>query len=137
MNEDYGRIIPVEGGAEPIDPSLRYRVVFAVTKPIGDGGAPHHDLVRVARFLTLLADAGVSIEADDVLAIVSGPATSIVTLGDAVNRPLIEHALSHEWTPASSICWSTPATTTSVPSAIARTPPPNPPRRKFTHRNSA
>src|SRR3546814_1948063 len=57
MNEDYGRIIPVEGGAEPIDPSLRYRVVFAVTKPIGDGGAPHHDLVRVARFLTLLADA--------------------------------------------------------------------------------
>src|SRR3546814_8222450 len=82
MNEDYGRIIPVEGGAEPIDPSLRYRVVFAVTKPIGDGGAPHHDLVRVARFLTLPADAGVSIEADDVLAIVSGPATSIVTLGD-------------------------------------------------------
>src|SRR3546814_14390040 len=94
MNEDYGRIIPVEGGAEPIDPSLRYRVVFAVTKPIGDGGAPHHDLVRVARFLTLLADAGVSIEADDVLAIVSGPATSIVTLGDAVNRPLIEQLVA-------------------------------------------
>src|SRR3546814_4369764 len=96
MNEDYGRIIPVEGGAEPIDPSLRYRVVFAVTKPIGDGGAPHHDLVRVARFLTLLADAGVSIEADDVLAIVSGPATSIVTLGDAVNRPLIEQLVRSE-----------------------------------------
>src|SRR3546814_2450146 len=33
----------------------------------------------------------------------------------------IEHALSPEWTPASSICWSTPATTTSVPSAIAST----------------
>ena len=94
MKEDYGRIIPVEGAAEPIDPSLRYRVVFAVTKPVGDSGAPHHDLVRVARFLTLLAEAGVSIEADDVLAIVSGPATSIVTLGDAVNRSLIEQLVA-------------------------------------------
>src|SRR3546814_11974940 len=84
------RISPVEGGAEPIDPSLRYRVVFAVTKPIGDGGAPHHDLVRVARFLTLLADAGVPLDADGVLAIVPGPATSIVTLVDSVNRP--QHA---------------------------------------------
>jgi len=94
MNEDYGRISPVEGGAEPIDPSLRYRVVFAVTKPVGDSGAPHHDLVRVARVLTLLAEAGVSIEADDVLAIVSGPATATATLGDAVNRPLIEQLVA-------------------------------------------
>src|SRR3546814_6074440 len=31
---------------------------------------------------------------DLVLAIVSGPATSIVTLGDAVNRPLIEQLVA-------------------------------------------
>ncbi|MGN6619546.1 MAG: DsrE family protein [Sphingomonas sp.] len=93
MNEQHGAIVAVENGEVPIDPALHYRVVFAITKPPG-GDAPHHDLIRVARFLTLLEEAGTRIARSDVVAIVSGPATTIVTRGDAVNPPLIDQLIA-------------------------------------------
>lgn len=85
-----GDIVPVDGGAEPIDPAIRYRVVFAVTKPPASSDAPHHDLVRVARMLTLLDDAGIRTAAGDIVAIVSGPATEIAKAGDTANGALID-----------------------------------------------
>lgn len=93
MSEHHGAIVAVENGDASIDPALHYRVVFAITKPPG-GDAPHHDLIRVARFLTLLDQADARIAAGDVVAIVSGPATTIVTRGDAVNQPLIEQLIA-------------------------------------------
>lgn len=90
MSKEFGRIFAVERGAEPIDPALRYRMVLAVTKPAPEGGAPHHDLVRLARMMTLLEQAELNVEAGDIVAIVSGPATPVVLGGDTANRPLID-----------------------------------------------
>jgi intracellular sulfur oxidation DsrE/DsrF family protein len=90
MSKEIGKIFAVERGAEPIDPALCYRIVFAVTKPAPEGGAPHHDLVRLARMMTLLEQAELKVEAGEIVAIVSGPATAIVRHGDAANGRLID-----------------------------------------------
>ncbi|WP_244884537.1 DsrE family protein [Sphingobium cupriresistens] len=96
---DFGAITPVSGAAERPDRSLRYRVLFSVTKAAGTPDKINPSLEKVARFLNLLDADGVKPVPGDVVVIVHGPATPIV-IEDAAyakktgnvsnpNRPLI------------------------------------------------
>jgi len=75
----YGAITPVEGAAERPDRKLRYRVLFNVTKVAATPDKINPSLEKVARFLNLLGNDGVRPEQGDVVVIVHGPATPIVT----------------------------------------------------------
>jgi intracellular sulfur oxidation DsrE/DsrF family protein len=81
--EPYGTTSPTDGAAERPDKTLRYRVVFNVTKAGADASKPNPSLEKIARFLNLLAADGVRAQPGDVVAIIYGPATSIVAT-DAV-----------------------------------------------------
>ena len=92
----YGAITPVEGAAERPDRSLRYRVLFSVTKAAASPDKVNPSLEKVARFLNLLGADRVRPGTGDVVVIVHGPATPIVTqdaayankTGNAVNPSL-------------------------------------------------
>lgn len=73
-----GPIIPAPDAANQPDPSLRYAVVFNITKAQTDPTKPNPSLFNVARFLNLLATGGVRPAPGDVVAIVHGPATPLV-----------------------------------------------------------
>ena len=75
----YGAITPIEGTAERPDRKLRYRVLFNVTKAAATPDKVNPSLEKVARFLNLLGNDGVRPEQGDVVVIVHGPATPIVT----------------------------------------------------------
>ena len=74
----YGKITAVEGAAERPDRSLRYRVLFSVTKAASSPDKVNPSLEKVARFLNLLGADGVRPARGDVVVIVHGPATPIV-----------------------------------------------------------
>ncbi len=74
----YGRITPVEGATERPDRSLRYRVLFSVTKAASSPDKVNPSLEKVARFLNLLGADGVRPARGDVVVIVHGAATPIV-----------------------------------------------------------
>jgi intracellular sulfur oxidation DsrE/DsrF family protein len=74
----YGAITPVEGAVERPDRSLRYRVLFSVTKAASSPDKINPSLEKVARFLNLLGADGVRPASGDVVVIVHGPATPIV-----------------------------------------------------------
>lgn len=75
----YGAITPVDGAAERPDRKLRYRVLFNVTKVAATPDKINPSLEKVARLLNLLGNDGVRPEQGDVVVIVHGPATPIVT----------------------------------------------------------
>lgn len=79
----YGRIFPEPDAAHHPDPALRYRVVFNITKASPEPGKVNPSLEKVARFLNLLAHDGVRPAPGDIVAIVHGPATSLVLNSDA------------------------------------------------------
>lgn len=83
--QGHGPIVPAPDAANQPDPSVRYRVVFNITKAPTDPARPNPGLVKVARFLNLLATRGVRPAADDMVAIVHGPATPLV-MNDAAYR---------------------------------------------------
>jgi len=82
----YGAITPVEGATERPDRTLRYRVLFGVTKAASAPDKINPSLEKVARFLNLLGKDGVRPKPGDVVVIVSGPATPIVTDDAAYSR---------------------------------------------------
>ena len=75
----YGKITPIEGALERPDRSLRYRVLFSVTKAASSPDKVNPSLEKVARFLNLLGADGVRPAQGDVVVIVHGPATPIVS----------------------------------------------------------
>jgi intracellular sulfur oxidation DsrE/DsrF family protein len=75
--QDFGAIASTTGASEHPDPSLRYRVVFAVTGATDAPDKVNPSLERVARFLNLLAADGVRPKPGDIVAVISGPATPI------------------------------------------------------------
>ena len=77
--ESFGASFPTEGAMERPDPALHYRVVFPVTKASADPAKPNASLERVARFLNLLAADGAHVKPGEIVAILYGPATQIVT----------------------------------------------------------
>ncbi|WP_192812142.1 DsrE family protein [Novosphingobium sp. Rr 2-17] len=93
---DFGAITSVEGAGERPDRSLRYRVLFSVTKAAATPDKINPSLEKVARFLNLLGADGVRPAPGDVVVIVHGPATPIVvddaayakTTGNSMNPNL-------------------------------------------------
>lgn len=81
--EGFGAIQPMPGTAEPVSRSLRYRAVFNITAAPPAADRVNPALERVARFLNLLADAGIRPRRGDIVAIVHGPATILVATDSA------------------------------------------------------
>lgn len=81
--EGFGTIHPAPGAAEPVSRSLRYRAVFNITAAPPAPGQVNPALERVARFLNLLAEQGVRPRPGDIVAVVHGPATTLVATDSA------------------------------------------------------
>lgn len=82
---DFGQVQSAPDAKERPDRTLRYKVVFNIRQA---GSAPdkvNASLEKVARFLNLLSADNVRPEPGEVVAIVHGPATSLV-LNDAAYR---------------------------------------------------
>ncbi|MEP2723185.1 DsrE family protein [Roseibium sp.] len=84
---NFGAIAPIDGHAVQPDPELRYRVVFSITEASPAGGV-NRSLEKVARYLNLLAAGNVRAEAGDIVAVIHGPATPI--LSNAADNPNLE-----------------------------------------------
>lgn len=74
----YGAIAPMPDARERPDHSVRYRVLFSVTKAAASPDQVNPSLEKVARFLNLLGADHVSPKAGDVVVIMHGPATPLV-----------------------------------------------------------
>ncbi|WCP16058.1 hypothetical protein sphantq_04554 (plasmid) [Sphingobium sp. AntQ-1] len=81
--QTFGAVHPVQGAQERPDPKLTYRVVFSVTKAAMTPDKINPSLEKVARFLNLLAADSVRPQRGNVVVVIHGPATPIVTT-DAV-----------------------------------------------------
>lgn len=81
--EGFGSFQPAPGAAEPVSRNLRYRAVFNVTAAPPAPDRVNPALERVARFLNLLSEAGVRPRRGDIVAIVHGPATTLVATDSA------------------------------------------------------
>jgi intracellular sulfur oxidation DsrE/DsrF family protein len=77
--QGYGAITPMPEAKERPDRSLRYRVLFNVTKAAAIPDQTNSTLEKVARFLNLLGADGVRPAPGDVVVIIHGPATPLVT----------------------------------------------------------
>lgn len=99
--EGFGAIHPAPEAAEPVSRNLRYRAVFNITAATPAPDQVNPALDRVARFLNLLAEQGVRPRRGDIVAVVHGPATTLVAADRAYaarmsaarnpNLPLIRH----------------------------------------------
>jgi intracellular sulfur oxidation DsrE/DsrF family protein len=72
----YGAIRDMPDAVERPDRSLRYRVVFTLSKGAAKLGETNPSLEKVARFMNLLAHDGVRPAKGDIVAVAFGPATS-------------------------------------------------------------
>ena len=82
---DYGAVSPAPDAANQPDPAINYRVVFGITKAASEPDQPNPSLVKVARFLNLLATHNIQPAKGNIVAIVHSPATSLV-MTDAAYR---------------------------------------------------
>jgi intracellular sulfur oxidation DsrE/DsrF family protein len=86
---DFGITHTPPNAAERPDPTLRYRVVFNVTRAAAAPGDINPSLNRAARLINLLAEDGVRIAPGDIVAIVHGEATpAIMTDASYAKRTL-------------------------------------------------
>lgn len=74
----YGVIAPLSGSETRIEPDLRYRLVFNVTKAAAAPDKVNPSLDKVARLLNLLDRDGIRPAPGDIVVIVHGAATPIV-----------------------------------------------------------
>lgn len=84
--DGYGNVRPWQGAKEPPSPDLRYRVVFDISKAAQQPARVNPGLDRVARFLNLLAREGIRPAQRDVVAIIHGPATTLVLEENAYGK---------------------------------------------------
>lgn len=75
----YGAIAPLTGDELRAEPVLRYRLVFNVTKAAATPDKVNPSLDKVARLLNLLGRDNIRPEPGDIVVIVHGAATPIVT----------------------------------------------------------
>lgn len=75
----YGAIAPLTGDEMRAEPGLRYRLVFNVTKAAAAPDKVNPSLDKVARLLNLLDRDGIRPAPGDIVVIVHGAATPIVT----------------------------------------------------------
>jgi intracellular sulfur oxidation DsrE/DsrF family protein len=81
----YGALIPAEDTHNLLDPSLRYRVAFEVTRSADEPGKVNPALDRVARFVNLLGASGIRPAKGDVVVVIHGAATPSI-LNDVAYR---------------------------------------------------
>jgi intracellular sulfur oxidation DsrE/DsrF family protein len=74
----YGAIVPAPEAAHQPDAAVQYRVVFNIEQAPDDPAQPNASLLKVARFLNLLATRGIRPAPGDVVAIIHGAATPLV-----------------------------------------------------------
>lgn len=95
----FGSIRPIPNAANLPQKTIRYRVIFTVSRSAEEPGKVSPSLEKVARFVNLLGSQGIAPAADDVQVIVFGPATPLVLTDQAYrarfginnpNLPLIE-----------------------------------------------
>ncbi|MBS0237969.1 MAG: DsrE family protein [Proteobacteria bacterium] len=79
----FGAVKPAGDAANLPDPSLRYRVVFEVTRAASDPAQINPALERVARFVNLLGASGIRPANGDIVVVIHGPATSSILSDDA------------------------------------------------------
>ena len=77
--EGYGSIAPLTGAETRAEPGLRYRLVFSVTKAAATPDKVNPSLDKVARLLNLLGRDNILPAPGDIVVIVQGAATPIVT----------------------------------------------------------
>ncbi len=75
----YGAIAPLTGIETRADPALRYRAVFNVTKAAATPDKVNPSLEKVARLLNLLDRDNIRPAPGDIVVIIHGAATPIVT----------------------------------------------------------
>ena len=85
---DFGATHTAPDAAEHPKRSIRYQVVFDITKGNDDKTKPNRSLDKVARFMNLLAEDGVRPKPGDVVAVIHGEATRIVVSDPAANPDL-------------------------------------------------
>lgn len=93
----YGSIAPLTGAETRAEPGLRYRLVFSVTKAAAAPDKINPSLDKVARLINLLGRDNIRPAPGDIVVIVQGAATPIVTSSavyaaktKATNNPNIE-----------------------------------------------
>lgn len=74
----YGQIAPLTGSEVRADRTVRYRVIFNVTKAAPSADQPNPGLDKVARFLNLLARDGITPAKGDIVVVIHGAATPII-----------------------------------------------------------
>lgn len=84
-----GAIVRAPDAANQPDPAIRYRVVFDITKAPADAAEPNPGLVKMARFLNLLATRDIHPQPGDVVGVIHGPATPLV-MNEAAYRTAFE-----------------------------------------------
>ena len=75
----YGAIAPLTGAETRAEPGLRYRLVFSVTKAAATPDKVNPSLDKVARLLNLLGRDNIRPAPGDIVVVVQGAATPIVT----------------------------------------------------------
>lgn len=75
---EYGGIVAMPSAAERPDPTLRYRVLFNITKAASSPDKLNPSLEKVARFVNLLGTDKVRPAPGEIVAIIHGPATPLI-----------------------------------------------------------
>ena len=88
----FGKITPLPNAAMQPDPKVEYRVAFNITKAAAKPDQVNPSLEKVARYINLLASAGVRPSKGHVLAVVHGSATDLVLKDNAFRR---KHGVSN------------------------------------------
>ena len=80
---NYGAVAPLPDAKERPEPSRTYKVVFDISKGAPESGKPAQGLDRVARYVNMLAEGGVSRQRRQIVAVLHGPATEAVMTDEA------------------------------------------------------
>jgi intracellular sulfur oxidation DsrE/DsrF family protein len=89
---NFGKITPLPNAAMQPDPKVDYRVAFDITEAAAKPDQLNRSLEKVARYINLLASAGVHPRKGNVLAVVHGKATDLVLKDNAFQR---KHGVSN------------------------------------------
>jgi len=76
--KNYGPINPLPGAAVQPDKSIKYRVIFEITRAAPNPDKVNPGLDRVARFLNVMAASGIMPKEMELAAVIHGPAAPAV-----------------------------------------------------------
>lgn len=79
----FGSIAPIPHAANLPERTIRYRVIFTVSRSVEEPTKVNPSLDRVARFVNLVGSQGIAPAAGDIQVIVFGPATPLVLTDEA------------------------------------------------------